>query len=98
MAYRRKDPREKAASYPHVRPVAPLPFASEDPEGHDKSQEHRHLRRALEEVLRAAVPLTKSTVGIGRPIYYRANDARHRVLPDGFVKHGIGNHPFSVWK
>jgi hypothetical protein len=92
----RKEFNEKAAAQPHVRPVQPLRFGDEPSEA-ERTVTQSHLRRALDEVLHSAVRLTTSTVGSGRPVYYRANDVRC-LVPDGFVRHGIADHPFTVWK
>jgi hypothetical protein len=86
----------------HVRPIEPLPFVAGDEEpagsGRGATEEQLHLRRALDEVLRSAVRLTASTAGTGRRVYYRANDPGRHLLPDGFVKHGVPDRPFDVWR
>jgi hypothetical protein len=93
---------DRPAAHRHIRPIEPLPFLAEDEDpagsGGGPTDEQIHLRRALDEILRSAVRLTASTAGTGRRVYYRANDARHHLLPDAFVKHGVPDRPFDVWR
>ncbi len=94
----RKEFNDKAAAQPHVRPIQPVRFDDAPSGDREPTLKHEHLRRAIDEMLRSVVRLTTSTVGSGCPVYYRANDTRHHLVPAGFVRHGIADHPVTSWK
>lgn len=92
----RKESSDLAVAQPHVRPIEPLKFDALA--RREWTPRQLHFRQAIDEVLREAVRLTTSTVGSGRAVYFRANDPEHHLVPDAFVKLGIADHRFEVWK
>ena len=84
----------------HVRPVRPIRFREQEPEDEHlgQSRRHLHLCKALYEILRGAVSLAANTVGADQFVYFRANDVRRCLAPDGFVKLGQPDADFDSWK
>lgn len=89
-----------ASSEHHVRPIEPLQFRDREPADEQLAESQRHLDlcRALQEILRAAVSLAKSSVGADQFVYFRANDPTWCLAPDAFVRLGVADEDFACWK
>ena len=86
------------ATLEHVRAPRPLRFGTYDPEW-DMGQSTRHFKLCvlLWETLRRAVG-PGATVGCDNFVYFDGADDAKKCAPDAFVKLGVPDADFSVWK
>lgn len=92
------NPRVRAASLRHVRPVAPLRFPEQEPDEERMGQGRRHLHlcAALYEMLRA-VCVPEHTVGADQFVYFDAANPKRCLAPDAFVTLGLRDHDFDSY-
>jgi Uma2 family endonuclease len=76
-------------------PPAPLEFPAE--EEVPETIPHLEVRTALYQSCKSAFATT-STIGSEQFVYYDPTSAAKRFAPDVFVKLGIPNRPFDIWK
>ena len=86
------------ATLEHVRAPRPLRFGTYDPEW-DMGQSTRHFKLCvlLWETLRRIVG-PSATVGCDNFVYFDGADDKRKCAPDAFVKLGVPDAEFSVWK
>jgi hypothetical protein len=83
----------------YVRPPAPIDFPAFDSPEDFVGETKRHLdnRTALYLVLKDAFAAT-SSIGSEQFVYWNSKDARQCLSPDAFVKLGVPDTQFDVWK
>lgn len=83
----------------YVREPEPIEFPESEPWEEHVSETKRHLenRTALYLVLRDAFAATAS-IGCDQFVYWDPEDPRRCLSPDAFVKLGIPDSPFPIWK
>jgi Uma2 family endonuclease len=79
--------------------VRPVDFPSSDPEWEmPVNRRHHDLSKVLEEVAGAAAGREEAAIGADQFVYWDPTDPRKRCAPDTFVKLGVPDWPFDVWK
>lgn len=83
----------------HKRALRPLVFPSSEPEDEKLGETKRHfeLRTFLYQVLKLAlVPV--NTVGSEQFVYWNASNPKRTCAPDAFVKLGVPDSAFEIWR
>ena len=88
-----------AGGHVYVRPPEPIEFPAEEPWEEHVGEIKRHLenRTSLYLTLRDLLAAT-SSVGSDQFVYFDPTDARRCLSPDAFVKLGVPDQMFRVWK
>lgn len=88
-----------AGGHVYVRPPEPIEFPAEEPWGEHVGEIKRHLenRTALYLTLKDLFAAT-SSIGSDQFVYFDPTDARRCLSPDAFVKLGVPDQHFRVWK
>ncbi len=83
----------------HKRAVRPLVFPSSEPENEKLGETKRHLllRTFLYQMLAHAFAPANS-VGSEQYIYWNASNPKRTCAPDAFVKLGVPDEPFEIWR
>lgn len=81
------------------RPLAPIAFPATDPEWEmSENKRHQLLCEVLRALLRAAVGVSPAAIGSDQFVYFDPADPQRKCAPDGFVKLGVPDWQFPVWK
>jgi Uma2 family endonuclease len=81
------------------RPIVPIAFPATDPEWEmSENKRHQLLCEVLRALLRAAVGVSPAAIGSDQFVYFDPADPQRKCAPDGFVKLGVIDWQFPVWK
>jgi len=83
----------------HARAVRPLDFPSSEPESERLGETKRHLelRTFVYQLLKSAFA-PEHTIGSDQFVYWNGRDPQRKCAPDAFVKIGVPDREFDVWK
>jgi Uma2 family endonuclease len=83
----------------YVRPLRPVVFRDTDP-GWEVSENKKHqmLCELLRALLRVATGNGSAAIGSDQFVYFDPSNPRRKCAPDAFVKLGVADSLFPVWK